>query len=249
MVPTDGENQEDDPELTLRPSVAEDLDAVLQVYTAAATGPGRPADERPEPQVRDWVSRLLEHPELWVATAEGAVVGFVHLDGDWLDQLFVHPDHQGRGVGRALLELAMALRPRGFGLRVHEANTRARAFYTRSGLVELEHTDGSSYSDGSPDVQMAWLGEDPLAYLRRRIDEVDAEVAVLLARRVALTAAVQERKAVGGLAGRDLRREQEIVERMARRVPELGADRIARVMHTVIEESLAAWEDRPERPS
>ena len=69
------------------------------------------------------------------------------------------------------------------------------------------------------------------------------------ARRVALTAAVQERKEVGGLAGRDLRREQEIVERMARRVPELGADRIARVMHTVIEESLAAWEDRPEAPS
>jgi chorismate mutase len=197
--------------------------------------------------VRAWVAGLLERPALWVATTgPGAVVGFLHLGGDWLDQLFVHPDHQGRGVGTALVELATALRPRGFGLRVHQANTRARAFYARCGLIELEHTDGSSYSDGSPDVQMAWLGEDPLAYLRRRIDEVDAEVAVLLARRVALTAAVQERKEVGGLAGRDLRREQEIVERMARRVPELGADRIARVMHTVIEESLAAWEQRPE---
>lgn len=238
-----------DEDLTLRPAVAEDLDGVQQVYVAAAAGAGQPVDDRPEQEVRAWVSRLLERPELWVATGPGGVLGFLHLDGDWLDQLFVHPDHQGRGVGRALLELAVALRPRGFGLRVHEANTRARDFYTRSGLVELEHTDGSSYSDGSPDVQMAWLGEDPLAYLRRRIDEVDAEVAVLLARRVALTAAVQERKEVGGLAGRDLRREQEIVERMARRVPQLGADRIARVMHTVIEESLAAWEDGPESPA
>ena len=250
MVPTDEDREPDDPELTLRPGAAEDLDAVVQVYAAAATGPGQPGDDRPEPEVRAWVSRLLEHPELWVATTSvGDVVGFLHLDGDWMDQLFVHPDHQRRGVGTSLLELAKALRPRGFGLRVHEANARARAFYTRSGLVELEHTDGSSHRDGSPDVQMAWLGEDPLAYLRRRIDEVDAEVAVLLARRVALTAAVQERKEVGGLAGRDLRREQEIVEQMARRVPQLGADRIARVMHTVIEESLAAWEDRPEGPS
>ena len=32
---------------------------------------------------------------------------------------------------------------------------------------------------------------------------------------------------------------------MAQHVPELGPERIARVMHTVIEESLAAWESGP----
>ena len=32
---------------------------------------------------------------------------------------------------------------------------------------------------------------------------------------------------------------------MAHQVPELGPDGLARVMHTVIEESLAAWETRP----
>ena len=69
---------------------------------------------------------------------------------------------------------------------------------------------------------MAWLGEDPLAYLRGRIDEVDDELAVLLARRVALTAAVQDHKEVGGHAGRDPEREAEIVERMAAHVPGLG---------------------------
>ncbi len=166
------------------------------------------------------------------------------MRGSWINLLFVHPDRPARGIGAALIDLAKALRPQGFGLRVHQANTRAREFYRRHGLLELETTDGSSYSDGEPDLQMAWLGEDPLAYLRGRIDEVDDELAVLLARRVALTAAVQDHKEVGGHAGRDPEREAEIVERMAAHVPGLGEDRIAAVMHTVIAESLAAWEDR-----
>jgi chorismate mutase len=156
--------------------------------------------------------------------------------------LFVHPERPGRGVGAALIDLAKGLRPHGFGLRVHEANTRARDFYRRHGLIELESTDGSSYHDDAPDVQMAWLGDQPLAYLRGRIDEVDDELAVLLARRVALTAAVQDHKEVGGHAGRDPEREAEIVQRMAEHVPSLDRDVLATIMHTVIAESLAAWE-------
>jgi chorismate mutase len=93
-------------------------------------------------------------------------------------------------------------------------------------------------------VKMAWLGDDPLAYLRGRIDEVDDELAVLLARRAALTAAVQDHKEVGGHAGRDPEREAEIVDRMSAQVPGLDRDQLARVMHTVIAESLAAWEGR-----
>jgi chorismate mutase len=176
-------------------------------------------------------------------------LGFVLLEGEWINLLFVHPDRPGRGVGAALLELVKGLRPHGFGLRVYQANERARSFYLKQGLVELERTDGSSYHDAEPDLQMAWLGDDPLAYLRGRIDAVDNELAVLLARRTALTGAVQDHKAASGEAageqGRDAAREAEIVARMARRVPELGPERIARVMHAVIEESIAAWESGP----
>ena len=168
------------------------------------------------------------------------------LRGSWVNLIFVHPGRPARGVGAALMDLVKGLRPGGFGLRVHQANSRARAFYGRHGLVELESTDGTSYHDATPDLQMAWLGSDPLAYLRGRIDAVDDELAVLLARRTALTGAVQDHKAAtggeGGERGRDAAREAEIVDRMARHVPGLGPDQIARVMHTVIEESLAAWE-------
>jgi chorismate mutase/GNAT superfamily N-acetyltransferase len=239
-------------EFVLRPGLPEDLAALEEVFVAATAGPGHPEEHRTPEEVRAWCRSLLDRPgrELWIAAREELPLGFVLLESDWVNLLFVHPDRPARGVGAALLDLVKGLRPQGFGLRVHQRNDRARAFYRRYGLVELERTDGSSYPDAEPDVQMAWLGSDPLAYLRRRIDGVDDELAVLLARRTALTAAVQDHKAAtgeyAGERGRDAGREAEIVARMARHVPELGPERIARVMQAVIAESLAAWENRPE---
>ncbi len=242
-MPTDATAAQPD-EIQLRIALAEDLEAVHEVFVAASAAPGHPPETRTPDEVHDWVDSLLDTPgELWLASRNDELLGFFLLRGSWLSLLFVHPDRPARGAGGALIDLVKALRPRGFGLRVYQANTRAREFYGRHGLVELEGTDGSSYHDGAPDLQMAWLGEDPLAYLRGRIDAVDDELAVLLARRVALTAAVQDQKEVGGQAGRDPDREAEIVDRMARHVPGLRKERIAAVMHTVIAQSLAAWEE------
>jgi chorismate mutase len=232
----------------LRPGLRGDQHALHEVFIAATAAPGHPAAPSSPEEVRRWCQHQLDQPgcELWVAVRDELALGFVVLEGEWLNLLFVHPDRPARGVGAALLDLVKTLRPRGFGLRVSQENERARTFYRRNGLIELERTDGSSYHDAEPDLQMAWLGDDPLAYLRRRIDALDDELAVLLARRTALAGAVQEQKAAAGEAagegGRDWGREAEIVARMARHVPELGPERIARVMHTVIAEGLAAWE-------
>ena len=231
-------------ELVLRPGTVEDLPQVYEVYVAAVAASGIP-EPRGAAEVRAWTDRSLDDGrQLWVAARDELVLGFAVVKQEWLFLLFVHPDRPGRGVGDALMGLVKALYPRGFGLRVHTANERARAFYQRHGLVDLEATDGSDYPDREPDVKMAWLGEDPLAYLRGRIDEVDDELAVLLARRAALTAVVQDHKDVGGHAGRDPGREAEIVERMSHHVPHLDRTLLTRIMHTVIEESLAAWERR-----
>ncbi len=240
----------------MRPGSVEDLPAVHEVFLVAGRGPGQPVERRTPEQVRDWCLSLLDRPgrELWLASREDSLLGFLLLEDDWVNLVFVHPDRPARGVGAALFDLVRSLRPDGFGLRVHRANDRARAFYLRQGLVELEETDGRAYHDGEPDLRMAWLGRDPMGYLRGRIDAVDDELAVLLARRTALTGAVQDHTTTqgepGGARSRDAGREAEIVSRMARQVPGLGAERIQRVMHTVIEESLAAWEAGPgaERP-
>ena len=232
-------------DLVVRPAVADDLDEVLALFVATrrAAVPAMP------PMVGDGSGfrRVLEanvaKGDLWVAE-EDRIVGFAVLAGPWLHSLYVGPDHQGSGIGSVLLDLAKAQRPQGFGLWVFEANTQARAFYRRHGLIELEHTDGSGNMEKTPDLRMAWPGEDPTTYLRSEIDAVDDDLAVLLARRFALTAAVQGYKQPRGHEGRDAEREREIADRMSGHAPGIGPAAFQRIMHTVIETSLDHYEGR-----
>ena len=234
-------------DLVLRPATTDDAEQLTELYipTRRAAEPGMPPQQHTGESVLAHTTGEIVEKEVWVAESD-TLLGFATLDRAFLDALYVGPDHQGFGVGTALLDLAKARRPEGFALWVFAGNDRARGFYRRHGLVELEHTDGSGNEERSPDVRMAWPGDDPVAFLRRQIDEVDDELALVLARRYALTAAVQDFKRQPG--GRDAAREREIAGRMAQRMaahaPGLDVDGIARIMEAVITESLAAHESR-----
>jgi GNAT superfamily N-acetyltransferase len=227
-VPTD---------LTLRPADESDGHLVatihLQSRAAADMPPGVHADEA----VRHWLDGRLRADDVWIALLGPQPVGYARFTEVWLDDLYVLPDHQGHGVGSALLDLVKARRPGGFCLWVFEMNAPARGFYARHGLVELERTDGSGNEEKQPDIKLAWPGTDPLAFYRGLIDEVDADLGDVLARRAALTRAVQPHKQV---AERDPGRERAIAEAMALRAPALGADRLHRIVDAIITESLDA---------
>lgn len=240
-------------DLLLRPATTDDVEEVAELYlaTRSAAVPAMPPQLHPRESVIAYTTGAIVDKDVWVAEIDH-VVGFATLSGSFLDALYVGPDHQGFGIGTALLDLAKARRPEGFALWVFASNMPARSFYRRHGLVELEHTDGSANEERSPDLRMAWPGRDPIAFLRRQIDEVDDDLALVLARRFALTAAVQGYKRQPGLEGRDPEREREIArnmaERMAAHAPGLGSDRLGRIMETVIDASLEAYE-AGERPT
>ncbi|HET6563266.1 MAG TPA: GNAT family N-acetyltransferase [Marmoricola sp.] len=233
-------------DLTLRPAGPDDVPAIAQVFLGAraAAVPAMPPHVHTDEEVHAYHhERLAAGEELWVAEAAGEVVGYAHVTGGWLDALYVAPGRQGQGIGTAMLDLAKSLRPEGFALWVFVSNKPARRFYRRHGLIELESTDGTGNEEGAPDLRMAWPGADPLGYLRGQVDEVDADLALLLARRTALAVAIQEFKPVPGHAGRDPEREAAIVRRMAEHAPDLDEDALARIMHEVI----AAGLDRAEQ--
>ena len=126
---------------------------------------------------------------------------------------------------------------------VRDERRRPAAFYARHGLVELERTDGdgneekrSGHPDGLAGGRLRWRST------ARLIDDVDDQLGDLLARRVALTRAVQALKAGQGQQPRDLVREREIADRLASRAPALGADRLDRIVHAIVTESLGATE-------
>jgi chorismate mutase/GNAT superfamily N-acetyltransferase len=226
-----------DADLLVRPAGPDDVPAIARVFldARAAAVPVMPPPVHPLEEVLAYHhERLAAREDLWVAEVGGRVVGYCHVVEAWLDAIYVAPDATGRGSGSAMLDLVKSLRPDGFALWVFVSNEPARRFYRRHGLLDLERTDGSGNEEHSPDRRMAWPGRDPMAYLRRQVDEVDADLALLLARRMALAVAIQGFKAVPGHAGRDPEREAEIVRRMAQHAPGLEADTLARIMHEVI---------------
>lgn len=251
-----------EPDLTVRPATPGDVGPLATLYLAAraAAVPSIPPPRHGADEVHRWLAGRVESAdaEVWLAEPadpsdpSGGPLGLLVLEGGWVQSLYVAPGHTGAGTGGLLLDLAKSLRPAGLGLYVFESNSRARAFYARHGFAEVGRSDGSENEEGAPDVEMAWPDPGSVAGLRRRIDAVDDRLAALLAERAALTAAIQELKPVAGHAGRDRAREDEIVARMARLAPTLGADRLRRIMQTVIAESLdaAAGEPAPgEQPS
>jgi GNAT superfamily N-acetyltransferase len=84
------------------------------------------------------------------------VVGFIALEGSYVEHLYVAPAHQGIGIGDALLQKAKELRPGGLLLWTFERNHRARTFYEKRGFVAIEFADGSRNEERTPDVRYQW---------------------------------------------------------------------------------------------
>jgi putative acetyltransferase len=90
------------------------------------------------PDVMDresWVARRGSHPT-WVAEIDGRIAGFTDLEADGhVDMMFVHPDHQGRGVAKALLrQVEEAAAAQGLGRLYTEASITAKPFFEKHGF-------------------------------------------------------------------------------------------------------------------
>jgi putative acetyltransferase len=91
-----------------------------------------------------WADRFLAGGRyVVVGEWDGAIAGFAELEPDGhVDRFYVSADHQGRGVGRALMEaLIEEARRRGIARLFAEVSITARPFFERSGFaVEAEQT-------------------------------------------------------------------------------------------------------------
>jgi len=142
--------------ITLRDVAPDDVEAVADVLKQAT----RRAYvfmtwDHDDDSFGDFVAAMLpEWSSVRVAVAEGKVVGFACLQGDLLDQLFIAPEWQGKGIGSRLLDDTKKRRPQGFHLHTFEKNLGARHFYEARGLVACGH--GYSEQEQEPDVMYRW---------------------------------------------------------------------------------------------
>jgi putative acetyltransferase len=97
---------------------------------------------------------MLVQCEVWVVETSD-MDGFIAFREGWIDQLYVRPERQGRGIGKALLGQAMrAYSP--LRLWTFQKNAAAIRFYLARGFREVERTDGSRNEEREPDILLEW---------------------------------------------------------------------------------------------
>ena len=146
--------------ITIRRGTVADAAVVADVYLTSRRGAGAliPRLAHTDEDVRAWFGSivLVEH-EVWVAEIDGGVIAIMVLRGESLDQLYVRPEAQRRGVGSQLVKHAKRQRAR-LRLFTFESNEPARAFYEKHGFRAIAFGDGTANEEGAPDVLYEWKG-------------------------------------------------------------------------------------------
>jgi ribosomal protein S18 acetylase RimI-like enzyme len=143
----------------IRPAADSDKAAVEQIvqdaYRIYIPRIGKP----PSPMLDDYAARITEGSVSVIEDGNGAIAGIIVLlpDADHLLLLniAVHPDYQGQGFGRVLIEFAeQQAKKLGYTeirLYTHEKMTENIDLYTRIGFAEI----GRGHQDGFDRVFMA----------------------------------------------------------------------------------------------
>jgi len=134
----------------IRPYDAADLDALIDLFAGSvrqvASRDYSPAQIEAWAPVavnrQDWTTRLGSRPT-FVAETGGEIVGFSDLEPDGhIDMLFIHADHQGQGVARALMDhIHVRAAKQGIDRLFTEASITARPFFERNGFDVIEAQD------------------------------------------------------------------------------------------------------------
>ncbi len=138
--------------VTTRRASASDSAALAEVaYASYLPYVARMGGQRPAPMDADYAASIARDV-VWVAEVGGHVAGFLVLldqpDITLLENVAVHPDWQGRGVGRLLIAIgedhAKANGKRTVRLYTNAAMTENRSLYAHLGYVEM----GQRVDDG-----------------------------------------------------------------------------------------------------
>jgi len=100
-------------------------------------------------------NHILIANRVWVVEIDRRPVAFMAMNNDFIDQLYIHPDHQRRGIGERLLNFAREKSPEHVWLYTLQVNVNARAFYEKNGFVP-EKFGVSPPPESEPDVEYHW---------------------------------------------------------------------------------------------
>ena len=99
------------------------------------------------------VKEMLSQAEVYVYENDEKIQGFIGLDGEHIEGIFVSDEVQSQGIGKMLLNYVKG-RKTELLLNVYQKNTRAICFYQREGFKI--QCDGLDEATEEKDYTMIW---------------------------------------------------------------------------------------------
>ena len=99
------------------------------------------------------VKELLLQAEVYVYENNQEIQGFIGLNGEYIEGIFVSDENQSQGIGERLLNYIKNKKPK-LSLSVYQKNSRAISFYQREGF-EIQYKDLDK-ATGEKEYIMLW---------------------------------------------------------------------------------------------
>ena len=114
-------------------------------------------DEHSWEEQLDYLKSIAQKYRVYLAVEglSSKIVGMMAVGGTELDQLYIHVDYQGRGIGTQLLDLAKELSPGKLQLYTFEVNKVAQLFYEKHGFTAIGR--GVESQSGMADIRYEWV--------------------------------------------------------------------------------------------
>lgn len=101
----------------------------------------------------EYVKEALKQAEVYVYERGGDIVGFIGLNGNYIEGIFVNRAFQSEGIGSTLIEYVKAKR-HVLTLNVYEKNKKALSFYIKQGFeITDKETD---INTNETELKMTW---------------------------------------------------------------------------------------------
>lgn len=147
--------------MTIRAGTPADVPLALAIWRAAvdATHGFLSAEDRRDID-RMVAEEFLPAAELWLVEDDGGhVAGFLVMDGDMIDALFIDPALHRCGYGTALLDHALTLAPAA-RVDASEQASNALPFYEARGFVRIGRSERDPQGRPYPLVHLKYAGSE-----------------------------------------------------------------------------------------
>jgi putative acetyltransferase len=144
--------------MKVRRGTPADAPRALEIWRDAVDATHRFLTPEDRAEIDEFVAAWLPSAELWlVDDPEGRPVGFLVMDGNMIDALFVDPAVHGCGYGTALLNHALTLAP-DVVVDASEQADNALAFYEARGFVRTGRSETDPDGRPYPLIHLRYAG-------------------------------------------------------------------------------------------